>query len=158
MRRVVVTGIGAVTPLGCDARSSWANLLSQKSGLRHLAGPEFAKLPVRLAATVPNFPLDQWEDPQVPLPPSQLPLSRKRLDEQRKASGVCQVCAVCCNRGDARCWSGCRKGLVSPGANGKPCFRQRYEIDRLVFRVSALARASETSSQYVPHGKPMSKG
>jgi len=36
MRRVVVTGIGATTPLGGDAASSWANLLSGQSGISTL--------------------------------------------------------------------------------------------------------------------------
>ena len=32
MRRVVVTGLGLVTPLGGDVETSWANLLASKSG------------------------------------------------------------------------------------------------------------------------------
>jgi len=35
MRRVVVTGLGLVTPLGGDVETSWANLIAGKSG----AGP-----------------------------------------------------------------------------------------------------------------------
>ena len=34
-RRVVVTGIGAVTPLGNDAETTWENVLAGKSGLVH---------------------------------------------------------------------------------------------------------------------------
>jgi 3-oxoacyl-[acyl-carrier-protein] synthase II len=32
MRRVVVTGLGLVTPLGCDVETAWANILASKSG------------------------------------------------------------------------------------------------------------------------------
>src|ERR671920_812243 len=35
MRRVVVTGLGLVTPLGCDVETAWRNILASKSG----AGP-----------------------------------------------------------------------------------------------------------------------
>ena len=36
-RRVVVTGIGAVTPLGLDAESTWAAMLEGRSGVRTIA-------------------------------------------------------------------------------------------------------------------------
>ena len=36
MRRVVVTGLGLVTPLGGDVETSWKNILASKSG----AGPD----------------------------------------------------------------------------------------------------------------------
>ena len=32
MRRVVVTGLGLVTPLGADVETSWKNILASKSG------------------------------------------------------------------------------------------------------------------------------
>jgi len=51
MRRVVVTGIGATTPLGGDAASSWANLLSGQSGISTLEHEWVARheLPVTFA-------------------------------------------------------------------------------------------------------------
>jgi 3-oxoacyl-[acyl-carrier-protein] synthase II len=51
MRRVVVTGIGATTPLGGDAASSWANLLSGQSGISTLEHEWVARheLPVAFA-------------------------------------------------------------------------------------------------------------
>ena len=37
-RRVVVTGLGATTPLGGDVATTWAGLLAGKSGVRSLTG------------------------------------------------------------------------------------------------------------------------
>ena len=48
----VVTGLGALTPLGPDVAAFEEGLLSGRSGVRLLDGPEFAALPARLAATV----------------------------------------------------------------------------------------------------------
>ncbi|MCW2566406.1 MAG: fabF [Mycobacterium sp.] len=49
---VVVTGLGAVTPLGADATSTWEALFAGCTGVRVLTEPAFADLPVRLAAPV----------------------------------------------------------------------------------------------------------
>ncbi|MGI5337851.1 beta-ketoacyl-ACP synthase II [Streptomyces sp. CA-181903] len=50
-RTVVVTGIGATTPLGGDSASTWEGLLAGRSGVKSLEGERFADLPVRIAAT-----------------------------------------------------------------------------------------------------------
>lgn len=53
MRRVVVTGMGVVSPLGCGVELVWSRLLAGRSGLRVL--PEWATaLPARIAGTVPG--------------------------------------------------------------------------------------------------------
>ncbi|MFJ9621904.1 beta-ketoacyl-ACP synthase II [Streptomyces sp. NPDC101181] len=49
-RTVVVTGIGATTPLGGDSASTWEGLMAGRSGVRPLEGERFAELPVRIAA------------------------------------------------------------------------------------------------------------
>ncbi|MFJ5232198.1 beta-ketoacyl-ACP synthase II [Kitasatospora sp. NPDC088391] len=51
-RTVVVTGIGAFTPLGGDAATFWEGLLAGKSGVRALTEDWAADLPVRIAARV----------------------------------------------------------------------------------------------------------
>lgn len=48
--RVVVTGLGAVTPLGGDVASTWAALLAGQSGVRRLTESWADELPVRIAA------------------------------------------------------------------------------------------------------------
>ncbi|MFD4372156.1 beta-ketoacyl-ACP synthase II [Streptomyces sp. NPDC058486] len=49
-RTVVVTGIGATTPLGGDSASTWEGLLAGRSGVKPLEGERFAELPVQIAA------------------------------------------------------------------------------------------------------------
>ncbi|QKW29398.1 beta-ketoacyl-[acyl-carrier-protein] synthase family protein [Streptomyces seoulensis] len=55
-RRVVVTGLGALTPLGAGAPELWRGLLEGRHGITELADEEFAGLPVRTAGTVPVDP------------------------------------------------------------------------------------------------------
>ncbi|MEU3048772.1 beta-ketoacyl-[acyl-carrier-protein] synthase family protein [Streptomyces sp. NPDC006984] len=50
-RTVVVTGIGATTPLGGDSASTWEGLLAGRSGATVLEDEKYADLPVRIAAT-----------------------------------------------------------------------------------------------------------
>ncbi|MFC9805491.1 beta-ketoacyl-[acyl-carrier-protein] synthase family protein [Streptomyces griseoaurantiacus] len=55
-RRVVVTGLGAITPLGLGVPALWQGLLDGRCGIGELEGEEFAGLPVRTAGTVPLDP------------------------------------------------------------------------------------------------------
>lgn len=57
-RRVVVTGLGAVTPLGVGVGELWQGLLEGRHGIRELAGEEFEELPVRVAGAVPVDPAE----------------------------------------------------------------------------------------------------
>ncbi len=47
---VVVTGLGAITPLGADVASTWAGLLAGRSGVRQLTDDWASELPARIAA------------------------------------------------------------------------------------------------------------
>lgn len=57
MRRVVVTGLGAITPLGVGIRRTWARLLAGDTGIRSVADREprqrWTELTSTVAATVP---------------------------------------------------------------------------------------------------------
>jgi 3-oxoacyl-[acyl-carrier-protein] synthase II len=55
---VVVTGLGATTPLGGDAASTWAAMLDGRSGVRRLTEPWVEELPVRIAATAAVDPVE----------------------------------------------------------------------------------------------------
>jgi 3-oxoacyl-[acyl-carrier-protein] synthase II len=70
MRRIVVTGMGLVSPLGCGVEVSWSRLLAGRSGLRAL--PAWAAaLPARVAGIVPTKADDPEGgfDPDLGAPP-----------------------------------------------------------------------------------------
>ncbi|HEX7406571.1 MAG TPA: beta-ketoacyl-ACP synthase II [Candidatus Binatia bacterium] len=54
-RRVVVTGLGLITPLGNNVPTNWENLLAGRSGIRAIARFDAAQLPVRIAGEVRDF-------------------------------------------------------------------------------------------------------
>jgi 3-oxoacyl-[acyl-carrier-protein] synthase II len=55
VRRVVVTGLGAVTPLGNDVRSTWEAALAGRSGVDFIRAFDASEFPVRIAAEVKDF-------------------------------------------------------------------------------------------------------
>jgi 3-oxoacyl-[acyl-carrier-protein] synthase II len=55
MRKVVVTGLGAVTPIGNDARSTWRAAVAGESGIDWIRAFDATGLPVRVAAEVKDF-------------------------------------------------------------------------------------------------------
>jgi 3-oxoacyl-[acyl-carrier-protein] synthase II len=55
MRRVVVTGLGAVTPLGNDWRTTWDAAVAGQSGIDFIQAFDASEFPVRVAAEVKDF-------------------------------------------------------------------------------------------------------
>ncbi len=55
---VVVTGLGATTPLGADVASTWAAMLAGRSGVRPITEPWAKDLPVRIAAPAAADPAE----------------------------------------------------------------------------------------------------
>jgi 3-oxoacyl-[acyl-carrier-protein] synthase II len=55
MRRVAVTGLGAVTPLGNDAPSTWQSAVEGRSGIDFIKAFDASEFPVRIAAEVKDF-------------------------------------------------------------------------------------------------------
>ena len=71
MRRVVVTGLGMVSPLGCGIESTWARILKGESGARKIETFDVSDLPCKIAGVVPRgdgsngtFNADQWMEPK----------------------------------------------------------------------------------------------
>ncbi len=62
MRRVVITGIGAVTPVGRDAESSWESLKAGRSGVRRIDYYDVSTFPVQIAGICEDFDLSQLPD------------------------------------------------------------------------------------------------
>ncbi|RKD22963.1 beta-ketoacyl-[acyl-carrier-protein] synthase II [Ammoniphilus oxalaticus] len=61
-RRVVITGIGCVTPLGLDAQTTWDHLIAGKSGIGPLTRRDPEKFPAKVAAEVKNFDIGTFID------------------------------------------------------------------------------------------------
>jgi 3-oxoacyl-[acyl-carrier-protein] synthase II len=57
-RRVVITGMGCVTPLGVGREAFWSSLIAGKSGVRRIETFDASGSPVKIAAEVPDF---NWE-------------------------------------------------------------------------------------------------
>ncbi|MCV3205616.1 beta-ketoacyl-ACP synthase II [Mesorhizobium sp. YC-39] len=55
MRRIVVTGMGAVSPLAANVETSWSRLLAGHSGLRRLPVEMVADLPAKVGGVVPTL-------------------------------------------------------------------------------------------------------
>jgi 3-oxoacyl-[acyl-carrier-protein] synthase II len=71
MRRVVVTGLGMVSPLGCGVEPTWKRILNGDSGARKIETFDVADLPCKIACQVPrgdgsngSFNPDQWMEPK----------------------------------------------------------------------------------------------
>ncbi len=60
MRRVVVTGLGAVSPLGTGVKKTWANAIAGKSGIRRIESFDITDFPVQIAGEVPDFNCDDF--------------------------------------------------------------------------------------------------
>lgn len=57
MKRVVITGIGIISPIGNNAKDFWHNLIAGSNGIAELSSEKFSNSPVKLAATVKNLDL-----------------------------------------------------------------------------------------------------
>lgn len=64
MDRIVITGTGAITPIGNDSETYWQNLVAGKSGANHITGFETDNLPVRIAAEVKDFDPKDYMNPK----------------------------------------------------------------------------------------------
>jgi 3-oxoacyl-[acyl-carrier-protein] synthase II len=57
-RRVVITGMGCVTPIGIGRDAYWDGLINGESGVRRIDAFDVSNSPVKIAAQIPNF---DWE-------------------------------------------------------------------------------------------------
>src|ERR687897_1550638 len=74
MRRVVITGMGTVSPLGLDTPSTWSAALAGESGIDFIQSFDASEFPVRVAAEVKGF-----EPPDVVSPKEARRLDRNVL-------------------------------------------------------------------------------
>ena len=59
-QRVVVTGVGAVTPLGSTTQAYWDGLVAGRSGVRTITAFDASKYATRIAGEVPDFEVERW--------------------------------------------------------------------------------------------------
>jgi len=71
MRRVVVTGLGLVTPLACGTEQTWQRLRSSESGIKRIEKFDVSDIPCKIAGQVPrgdgsdgSFNPDDWMEPK----------------------------------------------------------------------------------------------
>ena len=77
MRRVVVTGLGLVTPLGSGVEPVWRRLVDGRSGLRAIQGFDTSDLPSKIAGQVPH---GETADGNLDLDDHVTPQERRRID------------------------------------------------------------------------------
>ncbi|QSX75355.1 beta-ketoacyl-ACP synthase II [Lysobacter arenosi] len=63
-RRVVVTGLGIVSPLGNDLASSWDGIVNGRSGIGPITNFDASAFTTRIAGEVRNFDVTQWVSPK----------------------------------------------------------------------------------------------
>ena len=71
MRRVVVTGMGMLTPLGCGVETTWQRLLKGESGAKHIDTFDVSDITCKIACVIPRgdgsngtYNPDQWMEPK----------------------------------------------------------------------------------------------
>ena len=71
MRRVVVTGLGMLTPLGCGVEPTWQRLIASQSGIKRIEIFEVSDISSQIAGQIPRgdgsngtFNRDQWMEPK----------------------------------------------------------------------------------------------
>jgi 3-oxoacyl-[acyl-carrier-protein] synthase II len=75
VRRVVITGLGAITPLGQTVKETWENLVKGKSGVGYIDRFDTSNLPVKIAAQIRNFdPLKRLSQKEAGVPIKKLDL------------------------------------------------------------------------------------
>ncbi|OYD13622.1 beta-ketoacyl-[acyl-carrier-protein] synthase II [candidate division WOR-3 bacterium JGI_Cruoil_03_44_89] len=64
MRRVVITGMGALTPIGSSREEFWISLLDGKNGVSQITRFDTSKFSVRIAAEIKNFSPEKYLPPK----------------------------------------------------------------------------------------------
>lgn len=77
MRRVVVTGMGIVSPFGRGVEYNWKNILDGKSGIREIEGVDLKDIPVHIGGQVPFGKEGNQFDPDTVMAPK----DQKKVDK-----------------------------------------------------------------------------
>ena len=121
-RRVVVTGIGAITPVGNDVATTWRALLEGKSGAAPITKFDPATFPVRFAAEVKQFDPLQYMDRK----------EAKRADLYTQYAVACAVQAMTdAGFGEGNGYDPEQTGVImGSGIGGLKSFEEQHDIYR----------------------------
>ena len=61
-KRVVITGLGAITVLGSSVQQYWDGLVQGKSGIRRITQFDASNLPCQIAGEIPDFEVEKYMD------------------------------------------------------------------------------------------------
>jgi 3-oxoacyl-[acyl-carrier-protein] synthase II len=132
-RRVALTGLGAVTPVGNDAESTWSALVDGRSGVRRLTTFDASTYPVRIAGQVEDFDVRDR-------------LSDKRLARHLSRSagfGVGAALEALESAGATSAYEPWERGVAIGGSVGRP------EPDDLA-EIAAVRAAGGTLVRHAP--------
>lgn len=121
-KRVVVTGIGAVTPLGLSASETWANALAGKSGVSHLTLFDTTDCPVTFGAEVKGFDVTRPMGPFHPSPDHTV-TQAANTKEARKVGRFCHLALAA--------------GLEAYGDSGLDAIRAQIDPERIGINIGA---------------------
>ncbi len=140
MKRVVITGIGVVSPIGTGKDVFWNALLAGESGIRPVSSFDTSAFPVHIGAEVPDFdPKDH--------------LARQKPDSMGRASQMAIAAArhaIADSRIDLDSLDRSRVGVSMGTTSGEPLFVERYNDAKK----SGQQPCAEIFSQYPCHVIP----
>lgn len=128
-RRVVITGIGAVTPIGNDAETTWGNLIKGVSGIGPLTRVNADEYPAKVAAELKEFNPEAFMDKR----------EARKMDRFTQYAVAASTMAVKDANLDINSDNAHRIGVwIGSGIGGMETFEQQYEtfLNRGYRRVS----------------------
>ena len=139
--RVVITGMGWVTPLGCDLDTVWKRLMAADSGMAPITRFDAATFPTTFAAEVRDFDVDDFVDDPAVHADAGLNV-QFALGAARQAWTQAGLAALCEAGGEAREAGELHKLLIEVRVRGRGRARGRdRDRGRVRVRVGAGARA-----------------
>ena len=63
-RRIVITGLGCISPVGNDARSAWDSVINGRSGIGPLQAFDSEHFPAKIAGEIPDFDVSEYLSPK----------------------------------------------------------------------------------------------
>ena len=118
-RRVVVTGIGAVTPLGNDAETTWNNLIEGVSGIGHVTRLNADEFPAKVAAELKEFNVEKFIEKK----------DARKMDRFTHYAVAASLMAVKDSQLEITDENAPRVGVwIGSGIGGMETFEQQHEI------------------------------